>query len=448
MVPQKDNKVYTVGTLTKQIKNLLEDRYPFLWITGEISNFSTPASGHSYFSLKDDTAVISCVIFKGQKRHLKFTPENGMKVKGMARLSLYEPRGAYQLIFEHIEPEGTGALQQAFEQLKAKLAEMGWFDAAHKKEIPFLPSGIHVITSGTGAAVRDIIQVAKHRCPSVPLEIIPVKVQGDTAEFEIAQAIELANTVNTCDLIIIARGGGSLEDLWAFNTETVARAVFESELPVISGVGHEIDFTIADFVADLRAPTPSAAAQMALPDQAAILHQILGFQQELNNKIERRILQLKERINDLRSRLKSPLRVVDDFRFRIEDLQTRAFSLVKNQIAHQRERTQWLQRTLAGTLPRIQTHRKDVVDLKTNLDYLFQAFLKQCKDKVNQQHGQLETLNPSSVLKRGYSITRTRTDGHVVMDADAVNTDDGIEIILSKGRLDARVEKIYGKENL
>jgi exodeoxyribonuclease VII large subunit len=290
--------------------------------------------------------------------------------------------------------------------------------------------------------------VAKHRCPSVPLEIIPVKVQGDTAEFEIARAIELANTVKTCDLIIIARGGGSLEDLWAFNTETVAKAVFESELPVISGVGHEIDFTIADFVADLRAPTPSAAAQMALPDQAAIVHQILGFQQELNNKIERRILQLKERINDLRSRLKSPLRVVDDFRFRIEDLQSRAFSLVKNQIAHQRERTQWLQRTLTGTLPRIQTHRKDVVDLKTNLDYLFQAFLKQCKDLVNQQHGRLETLNPSSVLKRGYSITRTRTNGHVVMDADTVNTDDGIEIILSKGRLDARVEKIHGKENL
>jgi len=448
MVPQKDNKVYTVGTLTKQIKNLLEDRYPFLWITGEISNFSTPASGHSYFSLKDDTAVISCVIFKGQKRHLKFTPENGMKVKGMARLSLYEPRGAYQLIFEHMEPEGTGALQQAFEQLKTKLAQMGWFDAARKKEIPFLPSGIHVITSGTGAAVRDIIQVAKHRCPSVPLEIIPVKVQGDTAEFEIARAIELANTLKTCDLIIIARGGGSLEDLWAFNTETVARAVFESELPVISGVGHEIDFTIADFVADLRAPTPSAAAQMALPDQAAIVNQILGFQQELNNKIERRILQLKDHTNDLRSRLKSPLRVVDDFRFRIEDLQSRAFALVKNQIAHQRERTQWFQRTLTGTLPRIQTHRKDVVDLKTNLDYLFQAFLKQCKDQVNQHHGRLETLNPSSVLKRGYSITRTRTDGHVVMDANAVNTDDGIEIILSKGRLDARVEKIYGKENL
>ncbi|NDY73058.1 exodeoxyribonuclease VII large subunit [Desulfobacter hydrogenophilus] len=448
MIPQKNNKVYTVGSLTRQIKKLLEDQYPFLWITGEISNFSTPASGHSYFSLKDEAAVISCVIFKGQKRHLKFTPENGMKVKGMARLSLYEPRGAYQLIFEHMEPEGTGALQQAFEQLKAKLAAMGWFDTAHKKEIPFLPSGIHVITSGTGAAVRDIIQVAKQRCSSVPLEIIPVKVQGDTAEFEIARAIELANSVKTCDLIIIARGGGSLEDLWAFNTQTVAKAVFESEIPVISGVGHEIDFTIADFVVDLRAPTPSAAAQMALPDQTAIVHQILGLQNELNNKIERRILQLRERINDLYSRLKSPARVVDDFRFRLEDLQSRLFSLVKNRITYQRERTQWLNRALAGTLPCIPTYIKDVKDLQANLDFFFHAYLKQCKDRVNKQHVQLEALNPSAVLKRGYSITRSHAGGHVVMDADTLNSDDDIEIILSKGRLDARVVKTYGKENL
>nr|WP_319492863.1 exodeoxyribonuclease VII large subunit [uncultured Desulfobacter sp.] len=451
MIPQK-NKVYTVGTLTRQIKNLLEEQYPFLWITGEISNFSTPASGHSYFSLKDDAAVISCVIFKGQKRHLKFTPENGMKIKGMARLSLYEPRGTYQLIFEHMEPEGTGALQQAFEQLKAELAAMGWFDGALKKKLPFLPSGIHVITSGTGAAVRDIIQVAKQRCPSVPLEIIPVKVQGDTAEFEIARAIELANTVKTCDLIIIARGGGSLEDLWAFNTRTVAKAVFESEIPVISGVGHEIDFTIADFVADLRAPTPSAAAQMALPDQTAIVDQILGLYQELNIKIKRRLLQQKEHVNDLHSRLKSPARVVDDFRFRIEDLQSRAFSLLANRINHQREKILWLNKALSGTLPSTQTYTKDVEDLQANLDYFFRAFLKQCKDRVNKQQIQLETLNPSAVLKRGYSITRSKSGmgigSHVVMDADTLRADDDIEIILSKGRLDARVVKTYGKENL
>lgn len=450
MAAQDNHNVFTVGSLTRQIKNLLEDQYPFLWITGEVSNFSTPASGHSYFSLKDETAVISCVIFKRQKRHVKFSVENGMKIKGMARLSLYEPRGTYQLIFEHMEPEGTGALQQTFEQLKAQLAAMGWFDHTLKKETPFLPSGIHVITSGTGAAVRDIIQVAKQRCPSVPLEIIPVKVQGETAEFEIARAIELANTVKTCNLIIIARGGGSLEDLWAFNTQTVARAVYDSEIPVISGVGHEIDFTIADFVADLRAPTPSAAIQMALPDQDAIVHQILGLQKGLTHKIGRLILQRREYIRDLKSRLKSPARVVDDFRFRIEDLQSRLFSLVKNRTHYQRERIQWLNRALSGTLPlpRIQAFKKEVKDLQANLDYFFYAYLKQCKAQVTKQKAQLETLNPSAVLNRGYSITRTLSNRHVVMDADRLNTDDGIEIILSKGRLDARVENIYGKKNL
>ena len=450
MASQDNNQVYTVGSLTKQIKNLLEDRYPFLWITGEISNFSTPASGHSYFSLKDETAVISCVVFKGQKRHLKFSPENGMKIKGMARLSLYEPRGSYQLIFEHMEPEGTGALQQAFEQLKAELSALGWFDSVHKKELPFLPSGIHVITSGTGAAVRDIIQVAKHRCPSVPLEIIPVKVQGETAEFEIAHAIELANTVKTHDLIIVARGGGSLEDLWAFNTRTVAKAVFESEIPVISGVGHEIDFTIADFVADLRAPTPSAAAQMALPDQAAMVHQLLGIQQDLDNRMNRRITQHRETIADLHRRLKSPARVVDDFRFRIEDLQARLLLLVKNQISYQRQNVKWLEKALCTTLPLsgIQALKTRVADNQAALSYMFRAYLNQCKDKVDQKSAQLEALSPLAVLNRGYSITRNRSTGHVVMDADTLDADDRIEIILSKGRLDARVENTYGKENL
>ena len=234
----------------------------------------------------------------------------------------------------------------------------------------------------------------------------------------------------------------------------MAKAVYESKIPVISGVGHEIDFTIADFVADLRAPSPSAAAQMVLPDQAAIVHQILGLQNELNNKIDRRILQLSEYIRDLRIRLKSPARVVDDFRFRIEDLQSRVFSLVKNHISHQRERTQWLKRALSGTLPlpHIQALKKNVKDLQANLDYLFFAYLKQCKDQVNKQSAQLETLNPSAVLNRGYSITRSLSNnhvgGHVVMDADTLGADDPIEIILSKGRLDARVEKIYGKENL
>ena len=444
MAPPDNNaaKVYTVSGLTRQIKNLLEDRYPFLWITGEISNLSTPASGHSYFSLKDHNAVISCVMFKGQKRHLKCPVENGMKIKAMGRLSLYEPRGNYQLILEYMEPEGTGSLNEAFERLKAKLLAQGLFDEAHKKPLPFFPQGIYVITSGTGAAVRDIIQTAKRRCPSVPLEIIPVKVQGETAQFEIAAAIELANDIKVFDLIIIARGGGSIEDLWAFNTETVAHAIFNSELPVISGVGHEIDFTIADFTADVRAPTPTAAAQIALPDQTALVSQIQKFKDSLDFQMLRRHQALKERINDLYSRLKSPARVIDDFRFAIEDLEARLLTSAKKQVTTRRDHLNWLSRTLDNALPlsRITSLRQDVSVLQSSMQRATTVFLQQYRNQVQKQSAQLTALNPESVLKRGYSITRTLPDERVVMDSKALSSDDRIEIILAKGRLAARVE--------
>ncbi|MCA1787890.1 MAG: exodeoxyribonuclease VII large subunit, partial [Desulfobacteraceae bacterium] len=249
MTETKTGHIYSVSRLTREIKTILEDRFPFVWITGEISNYATPASGHSYFSLKDSGAVISCVMFKNQKRNLKFRLESGLKIMGLARLSLYEPRGSYQLIFEHMEPEGAGSLQKAFEQLKQKLGDEGLFDAVHKQPIPFLPRKISVITSGTGAAVHDIINIAVRRFPNCRLEIVPVSVQGDAARDEIVYAIEAVNKRRQADVIILARGGGSLEDLAAFNCEIVARAIFTSHIPVITGIGHETDFTIADFVA-------------------------------------------------------------------------------------------------------------------------------------------------------------------------------------------------------
>ncbi|MBU1341798.1 MAG: exodeoxyribonuclease VII large subunit, partial [Proteobacteria bacterium] len=251
MAEKKTGHIYTVSKLTREIKSLLEDTYPFIWIIGEISNYSVPASGHAYFTLKDHQALINCVIFKNQKLRLKFEPENGLKIIGMARLTLYEPRGSYQLIFEHMEPEGAGSMQVAFEQLKIKLSEKGFFDAKYKKPIPFLPSAISIITSATGAAVRDIIIVAQRRFSNCHLEIIPVKVQGDGSDTQICEAIKFVNQYQRTDLIILARGGGSLEDLAAFNSEAVATVIFESNIPIITGIGHETDFTIADFVADL-----------------------------------------------------------------------------------------------------------------------------------------------------------------------------------------------------
>ncbi len=429
--------------MTREIKSLLEERYPFLWVTGEVSNYVTPASGHSYFSLKDNNAVISCVMFKTQKRHLHFSIENGMMVKGMARLSLYAPRGSYQLIFEHMQPDGAGSLQQAFETLKQDLAARGWFDQGHKKMLPFLPTRINVVTSATGAAVRDIINVASRRCPSVPIEIVPVKVQGEGAAQEIVQAIEQVNAHQRSDLIILARGGGSIEDLWSFNTETVARAVFESNIPVITGVGHEIDFTIVDFVADLRAPTPSAAAEMALPDQSDLLRQIHRHTELLNQSIEDRLQLGYGQIRDLASRLKSPARIMDDLRLRIDDLDQRLQRAASDRIVRKGDQLQWLTRTLNNVSPlaQIRERRQYLNGLVSHLDQTMCNRLDGIRSGIEGMTDRLEASNPNSILQRGYSITRALPKKQVITNANDVMPNDRVEIILANGRLVTQVQK-------
>ncbi len=264
---KKQNIIYTVSDFTKELKTLFEEMYSFIWITGEISNLIIPRSGHVYFSLKDSHCIISCVMFRTQNKRLKFNFENGMQITGMARLSIYEPRGSYQLIFEYVELKGAGSSQTAFEQLKKNLFNKGFFDEKNKKPIPSLPSKISIITSPTGAVVKDIINISQRRFENIFLEIVPVKVQGKDAEYEIVKAFENVNMFSKSDVIILARGGGSLEDLSAFNSEKVAMAVYASKIPVISGIGHETDYTICDFTADLRAPTPSAAAELAVPEK-------------------------------------------------------------------------------------------------------------------------------------------------------------------------------------
>jgi len=443
---EKNNgHIYTVSTLTKEIKFLLEERFSFLWVIGEISNYATPASGHSYFSLKDTDAVISCVMFKQQKRGLKFVPESGMKIIGLARISLYEPRGSYQLIFEHLEPEGAGSLQVAFEQLKKKLASQGLFDDAHKKPIPFLPSTIFVITSGSGAAVRDIIHVAVRRFSGCHLQIVPVQVQGKTAENQIAKAIEMVNHNSTpSDLIILARGGGSIEDLAAFNSERVARAIFDSMVPIITGVGHETDFTIADFVADLRAPTPSAAAELALPDKSALIQRINRLTASLVHAMEQKIYFYNQKLDDLSFRLKNPNRVLNDFRGRIEDCQTRMKRTLQTRVSHHRESIFWLQNALKGKIPKVKEYRTQVDRLTALLLLGMEGHLAASKTKVREMVVKLEAYNPASVLDRGYSIARVLPGKKILVDANDTAVDDQIEIILSKGRLVTRVEKING----
>jgi exodeoxyribonuclease VII large subunit len=330
--------VFEVTELNQFIKRILEEKFPFIWISGEISNFKIPASGHCYFTLKDARSQIRAVMFRAQANALKFRPEDGQSVIGIGRISVYEPRGTYQIIFEYLEPKGVGALQMAFEKLKRRLSDEGMFDAQHKQSLPVIPKKISIVTSPTGAAIRDFIKVAQRRFPSIWLEVVPVRVQGDRAPGEIIHAIRLLNHMGTTDLIVLARGGGSIEDLCAFNDEQVARAIFASRIPIVSAVGHETDYTIADFVADIRAPTPSAAAEIAIPSKNELKSQITKIKQRLDEKISLSLKILRNHINGLYSRIVHPRQKLQDMRMRLDDHSIRLLALINGDLTRKRER--------------------------------------------------------------------------------------------------------------
>jgi len=300
---QATPKIFTVSELTRNVRALLEGHFPEVWVSGEISNFRSPSSGHFYFTLKDEQAQLASVMFRGANSQIPFKLEDGLEVICHGRITVYETRGQYQIVVDHCEPKGIGALQLAFEQLKKKLSEEGLFDAKNKKPLPFLPKKIGVVTSPTGAAIRDILKVLHQRFESTNVLLIPVRVQGEGAAEEVAEAIFLLNKRDDIDVMIVGRGGGSMEDLWAFNEEVVARAIFASKIPVVSAVGHEIDFTIADFVADVRAPTPSAAAEIVVPRRRDLLEHIEELKQQLFKSPLRRFPDLLMRLDDLRGRL-------------------------------------------------------------------------------------------------------------------------------------------------
>lgn len=435
--------IYTVSRLTGEIKGLLEKNYPMVWINGEISNFSSPASGHFYFTLKDSRAQISSVIFRGQNRHLTFRPENGLRITGLGRLSLYEPRGAYQIIFEYLEPEGVGALQIAFEQLKAKLADEGYFEQDRKRAIPFLPSPISVVTSPTGAVVHDIINVATRRFPGVRIEIVPVRVQGNGAECEIAAALDFLNEQKKSEVIIVARGGGSLEDLAAFNSETVAKAIFRSAIPVISAVGHETDFSIADFVADLRAPTPSAAAEMAVPSKAALLKKVALDTSRLKAAIDRMLNGCNHRLEGLLRRLTDPRRKVDDARLRVDELEKRLIRAMDLHRQRRREHLDWRTGRLYANNPanmlRVLGERKRIAE--RDMAGAIGSIITRKRAKLAELAGRLEALSPKAILQRGYSITRTIPGAKVVTDSLEVRIGRDVEVLLAEGALVCTVKE-------
>ena len=444
--------VYTVSELNASIKNLIEDNFPFVWIFGEISNFRVPASGHFYFTLKDAASQISSVMFRGQQRNLKFNPEDGLNVTGMGRISVYEPRGTYQVILEYLEPSGAGALQIAFEKLKTRLFAEGLFDEAHKKPLPFLPHKISIISSPSGAVVHDILHIINRRFPNIAIRIIPVKVQGDGSVEQIVDALEWLNAAKDADVAILARGGGSLEDLQAFNSEPIARAIFASEIPIISAIGHETDYTISDFVADLRAPTPSAAAELVIPEKSELEQRRRDLLNILQIRIYNYFSGLKQKLNEKSKHLINPRRKLEDACLKVDDLTMRLNRTLRHRILRERQHLEFWDDRLSANNP---INKFNEIKLKLdknnyNLYKTFKIYIKLNQIKLRAQVAKLQTLNPVAILSRGYSITRTIPAKTVVKDPETVSLNQDLEIMVALGQLYCRVKgkSNDGKKNL
>lgn len=444
------NEILTVSGLNDRIREILEEGFPLLWVEGEVSNLRRPDSGHVYFTLKDAKSQIRAVIFRTPfaKRDgnstTGFAVEEGMGIVCRARLAVYLPRGEYQLIIDRVEPKGLGSIQKAFEQLKARLAAEGLFDQSRKKTLPFLPSRIGVITSPSGAVIRDILTVTRRRFPSVDILIAPVRVQGMEAPAEIIQALSNLQLVQGVDVIILARGGGSLEDLAPFNTESVARAIAGSPIPVISAIGHETDFTIADFTADLRAPTPSAAAELAVPLRAELRETLQTLRLRMNRHRRREAEGFRESIRKLSERLRDPKRRLADIRMALDDHLDRMRMTLAHRSQFRRQALIHLGVRLEHQTPRAQIHQmlQHTDRLANTLRAVWESQKAQWKNRVSASLALLDSLSPLSILQRGYSITRRLPDGLILRDAREVLAGQDIDIRLSAGRLQAKVTAI------
>jgi exodeoxyribonuclease VII large subunit len=436
--------ILTVTELTANIKALLETSFGLLWVTGEVSNLRRPASGHVYFTLKDETSQIRAVIFRPTFAKIGFALEDGMEIVCRGRLNVYHLRGEYQIVIDAAEPRGVGALQMAFEQLKRRLDEEGLFDPSRKKRIPFLPKRIGVVTSSTGAAIRDILNITGRRFPSVNILIAPVRVQGVEAPPEICDAIARLNAIPDIDVIILTRGGGSLEDLFPFNDERVARAIVSSEIPVISAVGHEIDFTISDFVADLRAPTPSAAAELVVPERRELAGMLGSLDTRLTNGWKKKTERSREAVSALRERLRDPRKKIADLRIRIDDQTFRIAEDMKRILARRRDIVLYAGRLLMRVNPagEVRDYRLAVENLKKSVIAGTTFYLKNTKNRFQRECVMLESLNPLSVLKRGYGIVKQLPEGNIVRDATTLAVGSRIDVRLFSGSLSAEVTKV------
>ncbi len=439
-----ERKIWSVAELTSRISNVLSTQFSNLWVEGEVSNYRAATSGHLYFTLKDAKAQVKCVCFRGQAMRLKFRPEDGLKLIVRGSISVYEPRGEYQIYVEHIEPVGVGALQVAFEQLKKRLDAEGLFDEARKKPLPLLPGRIGVVTSPTGAAVRDIIRILRRRFHNAHLIVYPVRVQGDGAAQDIVAALKYLNRKQLVDVILLARGGGSIEDLWAFNEEAVARAIAASTIPIVSGVGHETDFTIADFVADVRASTPSAAAEIVVRSREEFDRHLAELEQKISRQTRYLLLQWRHRLKDLTThrgfrRLEDLLR---KHRQQTDELTAGLAVALQGRLERLRHRY-----TIAGTRiasfdlrARIRSLGLRLMQRSAELGMRMERFLAGKIQRLERLNVQLEERSPLRVLERGYSIC-TDAQGNVVSAADQVALGAEINVHLARGSLGAEVRR-------
>jgi exodeoxyribonuclease VII large subunit len=440
--------ILTVSQLTAEIKTLLERNFEHLWVEGEVSNLRLPGSGHLYFTLKDESAQIRAVMFRTQNRLLKFQPEDGLQVVGYGRLTVYEPRGEYQIVLDYLEPKGLGALQLAFDQLKEKLSREGLFDPARKKPLPPLPQKIGIVTSPTGAAIRDILQIINRRFANVHILLYPVRVQGVGAAQEIARAIDELGQWPGLDVMIVGRGGGSLEDLWAFNEEPVARAIHRSPVPVVSAVGHEIDFTIADFVADLRAPTPSAAAELVVRNKVELVQTLESLGRRLSQTVRMNLESRQERLSSLVYRLTDPRKRVSDQRLHLDDLSSRLATSIQQSLGRRIDRFRMKVESLTLLHPgkRVTDYSHRLSQLHRRLAVAGRSSMRFYRQRVEVAAGRLQSLSPLAVLERGYGIARVLPSREIIRDASRLRVDDRVNVKVHRGDFVARVEKMSGEE--
>ncbi len=436
--------VYSVSHLNTEVKELLEGTFPLIWVEGEISNLSAPASGHWYFSLKDAASQVRCAMFRMRNVHVRFKPANGMQILVRARVSLFTPRGDFQLIAEHMEEAGDGALRRTFEELKQRLEQEGLFAPARKKALPASPARIGVITSPTGAAIRDILTVLKRRSPWIPVLIYPVAVQGEKAAPEIARALRRASQRRECDVLIVGRGGGSLEDLWAFNDEAVARAIAACEIPVVSAVGHEIDFTIADFVADRRAPTPSAAAELVGPDRMELLARLKRDQSRLLYNLRSTLRHKQSTLKWLQQRCQLPQQRVQLLAQRLDEAERRLFDTLKHRRRDAMHRLASLSARLTHQSPlqRLQRLALRFENISQRLHQAMKHNLQRKQQRLTASGQHLDAVSPLATLSRGYAIVEKLPEHILVRGSRQLKCGDTIETRLGAGRIQSEVTEV------